>query len=142
MDASNLSSSSRMKRLSTIATLLVSVFLVACVSKPKNLIYAGMTTTRLIEKYGEPVRKETAEDGSETWFYKAQKFENEASQENWSTDTASPHFSSGQGSPGSASTGSTFSVSRTTTNEELGISIRDGEVTRAAPDNMKIIVSP
>lgn len=131
-----------MKSRFILSILLPLLFVAACGTKPKNLIYSGMTTSRLVEKYGEPVRKEASGDGSETWFYKAQKFVNTASQEEWNTDTASPDFSANHGDPGSPSTGSTFSVSRTATNETVGIPVRDGEVTRAAPDNVKIISSP
>ncbi|MDF1740558.1 MAG: hypothetical protein P1U86_15460 [Verrucomicrobiales bacterium] len=128
-----------MKKQSTLAVLLPILFLTACGSKPKNLIYSGMTTSSLIEKYGEPVRKEASDDGSETWFYKAQRFVDSASQEQWSTDTASPHFSESHSDPGKPSDGTSLSVSRTLTTETVGIPIRNGEVTKAAPADLKII---
>jgi hypothetical protein len=131
-----------MKKPSLLAILLPLLFLAACGSKPKNLIHSGMTTSRLIEKHGEPVRKEELEDGSETWFYKAKQYVDEASEEEWSTDTANPDFSISHGSPGGSSTGSSVSVSRTITEETVGIQVCDGEVTKAAPDNVKILGSP
>jgi len=76
------------------------------------------------------------------FFYKAQNFVNTTSQGEWSTDTASPHFSGSQVDTGSPSDGSTISVSRTMTEETVGILVRDGEVTKSAPANVKIIESP
>ena len=128
-----------MKNPSILTILLPLLFLTACGSKPRNLIYSGMTTTSLIEKYGEPVRKEASDDGSETWFYKAQRLVDSASQEHWSTDTASPHFSESHSAPGEPSDGTSLSVSRTLTTETMGIPVRDGQVTKAAPVDAKII---
>ena len=127
-----------MKRQALFTVLLPLLVLAACTPKPKNLVHSGMTTSRLVELYGNPVRKETADNGSETWFYKAQKFVDSTSQEEWNTDTASPDFST-HSDPGSPSSGSSVSVSRTATTETIGIQVREGKVTQAAPDNVKII---
>ncbi len=132
----------RMKNSSLFVILLPLLFLVACGSKPKNLIYSGMTTSRLVEKYGEPVRKESSEDGNETWYYKAQKIVKTTSQEDWSTDTASPNFSGGHGDVGSSSTGSSVSWSRTANAETVGIPVRNGEVVRSPPEDLQILGSP
>jgi len=131
-----------MKNRSVSAFLLPLLLLAGCGSKPKNLIYSGMTTSRLVEKYGEPARKESADDGSEVWFYKAQRIEKTISQEDWNTDTASPQFSAEHGSPGAPSSGSSVSLSRTAESETVGILIRNGEVAKSPPDNVKIVGSP
>lgn len=128
-----------MRKQTFPAILMPLLFLTGCGSKPKNLIYSGMTTSSLIEKYGDPVRKEASDDGGETWFYKAQRVVNEAAQEHWNTDTASPHFSDNHSDPGKPSEGTSLSVSRTLTTETVGIPIRDGKVTKAAPADAKII---
>lgn len=55
--------------LNTAALVFAAIVLTGCRSARGSQLSLGMDASKVIAKFGEPVRKERDSDGSEEWFY-------------------------------------------------------------------------